>query len=328
MEVEPLLNKAEEERLVLFPIKHDDIFEMYKKAVASFWVPEEIDLSQDSYDWIKLTDNEQHFLKHVLAFFSSSDTIVNINLTERFMNEVTVLEARYFYAFQVAVENIHSETYSILIDQYVKDTNEKTQLFEAVQNFPSIAKKAEWCFKHIHDMETPYAQRLIAFAIVEGVFFSGAFCSIFYFKERGLLPGLGFSNELISRDESLHVEFAVLLYSKIVNRVPEKTVVEMFKDAVDVECDFINNSLPCSLLGMNADLMTTYIQFVADRLLIQLGYSAVFGKSNPFQFMERISLENRTNFFEGRVGSYAKANVALKKDLVNDIYKFDMNSDF
>jgi ribonucleotide reductase beta subunit family protein with ferritin-like domain len=323
---EELFNQ-DPERLTIFPIKYPEIWEMYKKAVASFWVVEELDLSKDMNDWEKLSDNERHFIKQVLAFFSSSDTIVNINLGERFLNEIQILEAKFFYGFQMAIENIHSEAYSLLIDTYIKDGKEKDKLFNAIQYIPCIKEKADWCFKWINDHESAYAQRLIAFAIVEGIFFSGAFCSIFWLKERSLMPGLAFSNELISRDESLHVEFAVHLYSMIRNRIPEETVHEMFREAVTVEKSFIIDSIPCALLGMNADLMSQYIEFVADRLLVQLVYEPIFKTPNPFPFMDRISISNRTNFFEARVAEYSKANVGMKKDH-SKLYEFSLDADF
>jgi ribonucleoside-diphosphate reductase beta chain len=327
MSKQELLLQEDPNRLTIFPIKHMSIWNMYKKAVASFWVAEELDLSKDMDDWERLTDNERHFLKNILAFFSSSDTIVNMNLSERFVNEVQLLEAKYFYNFQQAIENIHSEVYALLIDTYIKDSVEKDKLFNAIMYIPCVKAKADWCFNWINDMESPFAQRLIAFAIVEGVFFSGAFCSIFYMKERGLLPGLAFSNELISRDEGLHVDFAVLLYSTIKNRLPEETVHQMFKDAVAVEKSFILDSIPCALLGMNADLMSSYIEFVADRLLVQLEYDKIWHAQNPFPFMERISIQQKTNFFESKVAEYSKANVATTQDH-NKIREFTLDADF
>lgn len=323
-----VLLTEEPNRLTIFPIKHHDIWDMYQKALAAFWTVPEVDLSKDHDDWRALSENEQFFIKNVLAFFGSSDTIVNINLGERFMQEVQVLEAKYFYAFQLSIENIHSEMYSLLIDTYVKDAAEKMRLLNAVENIPCIKQKADWCFRWINDHNASFAQRLIAFAIVEGVFFSGAFASIFWLKEKGVMPGLCFSNELISRDEALHVEFAVLLYSMIQQKVDTATVHDMFKDAVDVEKAFIIHSIPCSLLGMNADLMSTYIEFVADRLLVQLGYPKLFNAANPFPFMERISIQNRTNFFEARVGEYSKANVGRKIEDVTKLYEFSLDADF
>ena len=315
------------DRLAIFPIQHDDMWDMYKKSVSAFWTPEELDLSKDIDDFNKLTENEKTFIKHILAFFSSSDTIVNINLGERFLNDVQVLEAKFFYAFQMAIENIHSETYSLLIDTYFKDPVEKSQAFNAVNHMPCIKKKADWCFKWIEDENAPFSQRLLAFALVEGVFFSGAFCSIFWLKERGLMQGLSFSNELISRDEGMHVEFAVLLYSKLENKLSQATVQRIFKEAVEVEKVFINDSIPCSMLGMNADLMCLYIEFVADRLLTQLNYEKIWNSANPFPFMERISIESKSNFFESRVSQYSKANVGGKQEH-SQIRKFDLEADF
>jgi len=315
------------DRLTIFPIQHDDMWDMYKKAVSAFWTPEELDLSKDVDDFNTLNDNEKYFIKNILAFFSSSDTIVNINLGERFINDVEVLEAKFFYAFQMAIENIHSETYSLLIDTYFKDPKEKSEALDAINHMPCIKDKADWCFKWIDDKEASFSQRLIAFALVEGVFFSGAFCSIFWLKERGLMQGLSFSNELISRDEAMHVEFAVLLYSKIENRLEEEKVHEIVKEAVTVEKKFINESIPCSMLGMNAELMSLYIEFVADRLLTQLNYNKIWNSANPFPFMERISIESKTNFFESRVSQYSKANVGNKQDHT-EIRKFSLEADF
>jgi len=317
----------EENRLTIFPLKHIEIWNMYKKAVSCFWTSEELDLSKDIDDWVKLSDNERKFIKGVLAFFSSSDTIVNINLAERFVNEIQPLEAKFFYNFQQSIENIHSEVYSLLIDTYIKDSKEKMATFNAIENSPAIRRKADWCMQWIENTEAPFSQRLIAFAIVEGIFFSGSFCSIFWMKEKGKLPGLCFSNELISRDEAMHVEFAVLLYSYIKNRLPEETVVDMIKDAVEVEKNFIIDCMPCALLGMNSTLMSTYIEYVADRLLQQLGYEKIYSVQNPFPFMERISIETRSNFFEARVGEYAKANVGTNIDQ-SEIYKFSLDADF
>jgi ribonucleotide reductase beta subunit family protein with ferritin-like domain len=322
-----ILLTEEPERLTIFPIKHHNIWEMYKKAISAFWTPEELDLSKDVDDWNKLNDNERFFITHILAFFSSSDTIVNINLGERFINDVKVLEAKFVYHFQMTIEDIHSEVYSLLIDTYIKDAKLKDEAFNAIQHYPCIKHKADWCFKWINDHNSPFTQRLIAFAIVEGVFFSGAFCSIFWLKERGLMPGLCFSNELISRDEGMHVEFAVLLYSMIENRLDEEIVHAMMKNAVQVEKNFIIESIPCSLLGMNSDLMSSYIEFVADRLLVQLGYEKIWNAHNPFPFMERISIETKSNFFESRVSQYSKANVGLKQDH-KEIREFTLDADF
>ena len=314
-------------RLTIFPIQNDDMWDMYKKAVSAFWTPEELDLSKDVDDFNKLTDKERYFIKHILAFFSSSDTIVNINLGERFLNDVEVLEAKFFYSFQMAIEYIHSETYSLLIDTYFKDPVEKSEALNAINHMPCIKRKADWCFKWIDDKNAPFAQRLLAFALVEGVFFSGAFCSIFWLKERSLMQGLSFSNELISRDEAMHVEFAVLLYSKLENRLSQSVVHSIVTEAVEVEKDFINNSIPCSMLGMNADLMCLYIEFVADRLLTQLNYDKIWNSQNPFPFMERISIETKSNFFESRVSQYSKANVGGNQEY-SEIRKFSLEADF
>lgn len=316
-----------DDRLTIFPIQHPDIWDMYKKAMSCFWTAEELDLTKDIDDFNKLSDNEKNFIKHILAFFSSSDTIVNINLGERFLNEVQVLEAKFFYAFQMSIENIHSETYSLLIDTYYKDARERHEAFNAIQYIPCIKKKADWCFKWINDKDASFAQRLVAFAIVEGIFFSGAFCSIFWLKERGLMPGLSFSNELISRDEGMHVEFAVLLYSKIKDKLSTEVVQQIVKEAVEVEKNFIIESIPCSMLGMNAELMSVYIEFVADRLLVQLGYEKIWNAGNPFPFMERISIETKSNFFESRVSQYSKANVGSKQDH-SELRKFTLDADF
>ena len=323
---EPLLAN-DPNRLAIFPLKYHNIWELYKRALSSFWVVEELDLSKDIDDWETLSENEQFFVKNVLAFFSSSDTIVNINLSERFTREIKPLEAKFVYSFQETIENVHSEAYSLLIDTFIKDPQEKNRLFNAVEHIPCIKKKADWCFKWINDHDSPFAQRLIAFAIVEGIFFSGAFCSIFWLKEKGKMPGLCFSNELISRDEGMHVEFAVMLYKMIVNKISQDTVEQMFVDAVNVEKEFIIESIPCALLGMNSDLMSTYIEFVADRLLIQLGYEKIFNAHNPFPFMERISLESKSNFFEQRESSYSKANVGLSSSHAS-IHEFTLDAEF
>ncbi len=326
METEILLTE-DANRLTIFPIKYENIWDMYKKAVSSFWTAEEVDLSKDIDDFNSLNDNERNFIKNILAFFSSSDTIVNINLGERFLNEVQLLEAKFFYSFQMSIENIHSETYSLLIDTYFKDPKEKHDAFNAIQYIPCIKKKAEWCFKWINDKDASFAQRLLAFAIVEGVFFSGAFCSIFWLKERGLMPGLCFSNELISRDEGMHVEFALLLYSMIKERLSQEVVHQIVREAVEVEKNFIIESIPCSMLGMNAELMGLYIEFVADRLLAQMNYEKIWNSGNPFPFMERISLETKSNFFESRVSQYSKANVGSKQEH-SELRKFTLEADF
>ncbi|MFM7566775.1 MAG: ribonucleotide-diphosphate reductase subunit beta [Flavobacteriales bacterium] len=321
--MEPILQENKN-RFVLFPIEHNDIWSFYKKAEASFWTAEEIDLSQDLSDWEnRLTDNEKHFIKHVLAFFAASDGIVNENLAENFLSEVQYTEAKFFYGFQVAIENIHSETYSLLIDTYIKDSKEKAGLFNAIDTLECVRKKADWALRWIE--KGSFAERLVAFAAVEGIFFSGSFCSIFWLKKRGLMPGLAFSNELISRDEGLHCDFACLLYTKhLVNRLPKKQVVEIIKDAVEIEKEFILEALPVKLIGMNSDLMSQYIEFVADRLLLELGADKVYQASNPFDFMDMISIEGKTNFFERRVGEYQKASVLSS----NESQRFILDEDF
>ncbi|WP_420317746.1 ribonucleoside-diphosphate reductase small subunit [Ekhidna sp.] len=321
---EPIL-KENKDRFVLFPIQHNDIWEFYKKAEASFWTAEEIDLSQDLKDWNNtMTDDEKHFIKHVLAFFAASDGIVNENLAENFVAEVQYTEAKFFYGFQIAVENIHSETYSLLIDTYVKDPKEKDYLFNAIETMDCVKKKANWALRWID--EGSFAERLVAFAAVEGIFFSGSFCSIFWLKKRGLMPGLAFSNELISRDEGLHCDFACLLYTDHVkNQLPKETVQEIIKDAVTIEKEFVTDALPVKLIGMNSDLMCQYIEFVADRLLNELGCEKVYNSTNPFDFMEMISLQGKTNFFEKRVGEYQKAGVM---DGDSGKSKFSLDEDF
>jgi ribonucleoside-diphosphate reductase subunit M2 len=298
----------DDNRFVTFPIKHQDIWEMYKKQVDCFWRAEEIDLTKDLANWDGLNHDEKYFISTILAFFAASDGIVIENLASRFMMDVQVSEARAFYGFQIAIENIHSETYSLLIETYIKDKEEKHKLFNAIENFPCIKKKSDWAQKWIHDNRSSFATRLVAFACVEGIFFSGAFCSIYWLKKRGLMPGLTFSNELISRDEALHCEFAVLLYSKLTKKVDRARIHELIKEAVDIETEFICDALPCKLIGMNSELMTQYIKFVADRLVVQLGYKKIYGVGNPFDFMELISLEGKTNFFERKVGEYGLAN--------------------
>ncbi|EFW98567.1 ribonucleotide reductase small subunit [Grosmannia clavigera kw1407] len=298
---EPLL-KENAQRFVLFPIKYHEIWQMYKKHEASFWTAEEIDLSKDLHDWNnRLNDDERFFVSHILAFFAASDGIVNENLVERFSAEVQVPEARCFYGFQIMMENVHSETYSLLIDTYIKDTAQRTHLFNAIDTIPCIRKKADWALKWISDRESTFAQRLVAFAAVEGIFFSGAFSSIFWLKKRGLMPGLTFSNELISRDEGLHTDFACLLFSHLKNRPSKQLIEEIIVDAVKIEQEFLTEALPCALLGMNSTLMKQYIEFVADRLLVALGNDKVYNSTNPFDFMENISLGGKTNFFEKRV---------------------------
>ena len=304
---EPLLTESDE-RYVMFPIQDDDIWKMYKKQMDCFWRAEEIDLSKDITHWNKLTQNEQHFIKMILAFFAASDGIVLENLGMRFMSEVQLSEARAFYGFQIMMENIHSESYSLLIDTYIKEKEEKTKLFKALENFECIKKKGDWAIKWINDKRSSFATRLIAFACVEGIFFSGAFCAIYWLKKRGLMPGLTFSNELISRDEAMHTEFAVLLYNKLKNKTSRKKVYDLIKEAVEIEKEFICEALPCRLIGMNAEKMSQYIEFVADRLVVQLGYNKIYNSSNPFDFMEMISLEGKTNFFEKRVSDYSLSN--------------------
>jgi ribonucleoside-diphosphate reductase beta chain len=305
---EPILQENTN-RFVLFPIQHDDIWAFYKKAEASFWTAEEIDLSPDLIDWEnKLNDDERHFIKHVLAFFAASDGIVNENLAQNFLSEVQYTEAKFFYGFQLAAENIHSETYSLLIDTYIKNTAEKNHLFNALETLDCVKKKADWALRWID--RGSFAERLVAFAAVEGIFFSGSFCSIFWLKKRGLMPGLAFSNELISRDEGLHCDFACLLYSKhLITKLPKDKVAEIIMDAVTIEKEFVTDALPVKLIGMNSDLMGQYIEFVADRLLVELGNDRVYNTANPFDFMEMISLQGKSNFFEKRVGEYQKAGV-------------------
>jgi ribonucleoside-diphosphate reductase beta chain len=319
--VEPIL-KENKDRFVIFPIKHHDLWEWYKKCEASFWTAEEIDLHQDLTDWsTKLNDDERYFVKHILAFFAASDGIVNENLAENFVNEVQYSEAKFFYGFQIMMENIHSETYSLLIDTYVKDDAEKDNLFNAIEVFPAIKKKADWALKWIES--DSFAERLIAFAAVEGIFFSGAFCSIFWLKKRGLMPGLTFSNELISRDEGVHCDFAVHLHNNhLVNKVPKERIKQIITNALDIEKEFITESLPVSLIGMNAKLMTQYLEFVTDRLLVELQCEKIYDVTNPFDFMDMISLQGKTNFFEKRVSEYQKAGV-LNNDTRSEEISFD-----
>ncbi|TID19122.1 ribonucleoside-diphosphate reductase small chain [Venturia nashicola] len=306
---EPLLQENPQ-RFVLFPIQNHDIWRMYKKAMASFWTAEEIDLSKDVPDWNnRLNDDERFFISHILAFFAASDGIVNENLLERFSNEVQVPEARCFYGFQIAMENIHSETYSLLIETLISEPKQRTYLFNAIENIPCIRKKADWALKWICDDNSTFASRLVAFAAVEGIFFSGAFASIFWLKKRGLMPGLTFSNELISRDEGMHTDFACLLFSQLNTKPSPEAVRDIITEAVQIEQEFLSEALPCRLLGMNSTLMCQYIKFVADRLLLALGNVKVYNAVNPFDFMENISLAGKTNFFEKRVGDYQKAGV-------------------
>ena len=319
---EPLLAENPN-RFVLFPIQHGDIWEFYKKSEASFWTAEELDLSQDATDWAKLNNNEKHFVSHVLAFFAASDGIVNENLAMNFFNEVQYPEAKCFYGFQIMMENIHSETYSLLIDTYIRDPKEKDKLFNALQTMPCVSKKGEWALQWINSPN--FTERLVAFCAVEGIFFSGSFCSIFWLKKRGLMPGLSFSNELISRDEGMHCEFACLLYrNHIKNKLSQERVYQIITDAVRIEQEFVTDSLPVDLIGMNAKLMSQYIEYVADRWLGELGYPKFYGSQNPFDFMELISLQNKTNFFEKRVAEYQKAGVMGEKDEI----KFTVEADF
>ena len=307
-----ILLKENKDRFVILPINYPKVWEMYKKHEASFWTSEEIDLSGDAQDWVRLNDGERHFISHVLAFFAASDGIVNENLAINFMSEVQLPEARCFYGFQIMMENIHSETYAQLIDTYIKDPQEKHRLFHAIETVPAVQKKAEWALRWIKNGS--FAERLVAFAAVEGIFFSGSFCSIFWMKKRGLMPGLTFSNELISRDEGLHCEFACLLYGMLENKLSHEAVLAIITDAVVIEKEFITVALPVDLIGMNAKLMQQYIEFVADRWLSELGYPKHFNTANPFDFMEMISLQGKTNFFEKRVGDYQKSGVMSGKE--------------
>ena len=320
---EPLLNDSDD-RFVIFPIRHPDLWEKYKQHMSVFWTPEEIDLSKDMAHWEKLSDNERYFIKNILGFFAGSDGIVMENLAERFSRDVKWPEAKFFYACQNLLEAVHSETYSLLIDTYIQDKEEKAHILRATDTIPCVKKKAEWALAWIDNKEESFATRLLGFAAVEGIFFSGAFCAIFWLKQRGLMPGLTLSNEFIARDEGIHTDFACLLYSKIVNRLDKKKVHKIIRDAVKIEKQFITKSLPCELIGMNAKMMTQYIEFVADRLLLQLGYPKAYNTANPFPFMERMSLENKDNFFEKRVSTYAKATVGKKTEDM----KFSMNTDF
>ena len=320
MEEEELLLKENKDRFVLLPIKYPAIWEMYKKSEASFWTSEEIDLSDDQKHWDNLNSGERHFISHILAFFSASDGIVNENLAVNFMSEVQLPEARCFYGFQIMMENIHAETYALLIDTYIKDPEEKDRLFHAIDTVPCVKKKAEWALRWIEGGN--FAERLVAFAAVEGIFFSGSFCSIFWLKKRGLMPGLTFSNELISRDEGMHCEFACLLYSMLENKLTEEAVHGIIKDAVEIEKEFITDALPVALIGMNAKLMSQYIEFVADRWVSELGYTKIYNATNPFDFMEMISLQGKTNFFEKRVAEYQKSGVMNNKE-ENNVFNLD-----
>ena len=310
----------------LFPInrKYLGVWSLYKKALSVFWTVEEIDLTKDKNDWEKLNENEQYFIKNILAFFAGSDGIVNENIEERFINEIDDQEVKCFYGFQEAMENIHSETYSLLIDTYITDEAEKTKLFNGIETIPCVKKKAEWAIKWIEDKESNFNTRLVAFACVEGIFFSGSFCAIFWLKKRGLMPGLTFSNELISRDEGLHTEFAVELYHTRENKLDSETFYKIVKNAVEIEKEFITESLPCNLIGMNATLMKQYIEFVADRLSVQFGYNKIYNVENPFDFMDLISMRTKTNFFEKRVGEYGKAGVSVEDNEM----ELDLDADF
>ena len=319
--IEPLL-QPDENRYVMFPIVDNEIWKMYKKQMDCFWRAEECDLSKDLVDWDKLTADEQYFISMILAFFAASDGIVLENLAQRFMSDVQLSEAKAFYGFQIAMENIHSEMYSLLIDTYIKDSKEKDRLFHATANVPCIAKKANWAKKWIADNRSSFAARLVAFACIEGIFFSSSFASIYWIKKRGLMPGLTFSNELISRDEALHTEFAVLLYTKLQKKLNKARIVEIIKDAVEIEKEFICEALPCRLIGMNAHLMSQYIEFVADRLAVQLGYDKIYGAANPFDFMELISIETKVNFFERTNSEYSLANKTVDTDV------FDFTAEF
>jgi ribonucleoside-diphosphate reductase beta chain len=321
-EQDELLLRENKDRFVILPINYPGIWEMYKKHEASFWTAEEIDLSGDMKDWASLNDGERHFISHVLAFFAASDGIVNENLAVNFMSETQLPEARCFYGFQIMMENIHAETYALLIDSYIKDPQEKHRLFHAIETVPAVKKKAEWALRWIQNGS--FAERLIAFAAVEGIFFSGSFCSIFWLKKRGLMPGLTFSNELISRDEGLHCEFACLLYGMLSNKLSHEAVAAIIGDAVAIEKEFISDALPVKLIGMNAELMKQYIEFVADRWMNELGYPKLFNVSNPFDFMEMISLQGKTNFFEKRVGDYQKAGLLS----VRATQSFSLEEDF
>jgi ribonucleotide reductase beta subunit family protein with ferritin-like domain len=325
---EPVLNDPlltpNEKRFVMFPIQDDSIWQMYKKQVDSFWVPQEVGLSQDLADWKKLSDDERHFISMVLAFFAGSDGIVQDNLAARFMGDVQLSEARAFYGFQIAMESIHNEMYSILIDTYITEPEQKDRLFNAIDNYPCIGRKANWAKKWIADNRSSFAARLVAFACVEGIFFSSSFASIYWIKKRGLMPGLTFSNELISRDEALHTEFAVLLYTKLHKKLNKKRVYEIIQEAVEIEKEFILEAIPCRMIGMNAKLMSQYIEFVADRLSLQLGYDKIYGSANPFDFMELISIETKVNFFERTNSEYALAN----KTIDENTNIFDLNAAF
>ena len=325
--IEPMLQENLD-RFVLFPIEQAEVWEMYKLHAASFWTAEEIDLAEDAKDWKKLSDNERHFLKHVLAFFAASDGIVNENLVTNFADEVQWAEARCFYGFQIMMENIHAETYSLLIDTYIDDPDEKNHLFNALETVPSVNKKGRWAMRWLSRKKGSFAQRLVAFAAVEGIFFSGSFCAIFWLKKRGLMPGLTFSNELISRDEGLHCDFACLLHNKLIRGAGENMIHRIISEAVEIEIEFVTSALPVSLIGMNAELMQEYIRFVADRLMVSLGASKLYNATNPFPWMEMISMQGKTNFFEKRVGEYQKSGVKDGGNLGSIQQRFAMDEDF
>ncbi|XP_067934715.1 ribonucleoside-diphosphate reductase subunit M2 B-like [Watersipora subatra] len=324
---EPLL-RENPNRFVVLPIQYPDIWQYYKKAEASFWTAEEIDLSKDVTHWEKLKNDERHFISHVLAFFAASDGIVNENLVERFCQEVQVTEARFFYGFQIAMENVHSETYSLLIDTLIKDPAERDYLFNAIETMPAVKRKADWALMWINDEKSTFGTRVVAFAAVEGIFFSGSFAAIFWLKKRGIMPGLTFSNELISRDEGLHCDFACLMFKHVVNKPSKETVTAIIKDAVNIEVEFLTDALPVSLIGMNKALMKQYIEFVADRLLSELGCDKVWNVENPFDFMENLSLEGKTNFFEKRVAEYQKLGVTSPATASNSGHNFSLDEDF
>lgn len=325
--MEPLLDQ-ENNRLTVYPIKFDDIWQSYKVMQAANWTAEEIDFNEDYEHFMKLNDKEKHFIKMILAFFAASDTIVNMNLAENFTREVMIREAIIAYEFQTMMENVHSECYSLMIDNIIKDPDEKSKCFNALKEYECIREKAEWAIKWIETKSAPFAQRLVAFAIVEGVFFSGSFCAIFWLKKRNLMPGLCDSNELIARDEGMHTQFACLLYSYISNKIDQETIHSMFEEAVEIEKRFICESLPCSLVGMNEILMYQYIQYVADRLLVQLGYSKIWNATNPFDFMESLSLEGKTNFFESRPTQYQNSHVLNKGKNSTNGNSFNLTDDF
>ena len=328
--MEPLL-VPNDNRFVLFPIKHQNVWEMYKKAEASFWTAEEIDLANDLKDWeTKLTNDERYFVTRVLAFFAASDGIVNENLAINFSNEIQIPEARCFYGFQIAMENVHAEVYSLLIDTYIKDAEEKSNLFNALETIPAVMKKAQWALKWLNKSCASFSERIVAFAAVEGIFFSASFCAIFWLKKRGLMPGLSFSNELISRDEGLHCDFACLIYSMLENKLPESRVREIIMNAVECEREFVTDALPFRLIGMNAEQMCAYVEFCADRMLVALGYSKAYNSQNPFEWMEMISMQGKTNFFEKRVGEYSKAKVGSTGSMEEKAKEnaFSLDTDF